>query len=262
MGGGAVGEFLNQWPPCTRYLLLLSVAIPLSVRLGIISAYDLLFSTPMLYKRMQLWRLVTPFFFCAVNLNYLHALYVRFNYSLLLERSSDFAGNGADYLFFLLFSSLCTLIGGWALGLVVFWNSMTISIVYLWSRLHASSDVSLMFGIRFKAFWLPYAMIGLDCVNGVSPYVGALGILSGHAFYFLRFVWPKMRGGRDVLKTPVFLKRAFNAPGPLSGAKTGHSRQNAVVTGAGYTMYVPASRQDASERPAPLFVGKGRRVCD
>ncbi len=61
-------------------------------------------------------------------------------------------------------------------------------------------------------YWsLPYGLMASDVLQGgpgaALPHV--LGILSGHCYYFSKFIWPKM-GGEDWLIPPGFIARRLD----------------------------------------------------
>ena len=71
-----------------------------------------------------------------------------------------------------------------------------------------------MFGIlTFNAPYLPYVMLGFAVLVGNSPVMDIIGILIGHIYYFLEFVYPvvaEVRGWRvkRLLEPPALLRWA------------------------------------------------------
>jgi len=49
----------------------------------------------------------------------------------------------------------------------------------------------------------------LQAGNASAALPHVLGILSGHCYYFHKFIWPKM-GGEDWLNPPVFLSKRLD----------------------------------------------------
>lgn len=251
-----LSAFIHSIPPITRWLLLLSICIPVASRIGFVSPYLLIFSWKDL-KHFQLWRLLTPFFFSAVNLNYLYALFVRYTYSNMLE-SASFSSQEEDYLFFLLISCICILIGGSLVGLKAFWSSLNICIVYLWSKLNSERQVSFMFGIQFKAFYLPFAMALIDLITGASYWNSVIGIGASHLYYFGQFVYPTSRNGKKLFCTPSFLKSFYASlcKQPIKG-------QTKFVRSvpSGYTVYEPTNvARNFQSTSTNKFQGKGRKL--
>ena len=57
----------------------------------------------------------------------------------------------------------------------------------------------------------------LQAGNAAAALPHILGIMSGHFYYFHKFIWPKM-GGEDWLAVPDFLVRRLD-PGTDGGAR-------------------------------------------
>ena len=55
-----------------------------------------------------------------------------------------------------------------------------------------------------QAFYLPWAMLGLDVVFGSPLVTDLLVIIAGHLYYFLPVLHP-LSGGRNILKTPFWV---------------------------------------------------------
>lgn len=86
--------------------------------------------------------------------------------------------------------------------MVTLWDSFSMVITYVWSRYFPDTVVSFLFGIRFKARFLPLALLAMDAVMGGGITGGLLGIGIGHLYYFLRDEWP---GGADFVRAPALL---------------------------------------------------------
>ena len=74
--------------------------------------------------------------------------------------------------------------------LVTLWDAYSMVITYVWSRYFSSQTVSFLFGIRFKARYLPLALLAMDAVMGGDMVGGLLGLIVGHMYWFLREEWP------------------------------------------------------------------------
>lgn len=77
-------------------------------------------------------------------------------------------------------------------------------------------------------YWsLPYGLMASDVLQGGAgaalPHV--LGILSGHFYYFHKFVWPRM-GGEDWLVAPNFLIRRLEGDSSMDVGRK--SMENAL----------------------------------
>ncbi|SGY82471.1 BQ5605_C009g05572 [Microbotryum silenes-dioicae] len=97
-----------------------------------------------------------------------------------------------------------------------------IMLVYLWSRLNPTVRLSLFGIITITAPYLPYALClfswalaGGGTGWGMGAIMGdALGLLTGHWWYFWTEVWKRERasGSRNWLETPRILVKLFDSP--------------------------------------------------
>ena len=81
---------------------------------------------------------------------------------------------------------------------------MVLSVLYVWCQFNRDTIVSFWFGTRFKAIYLPWILVAFNMVlrgGGINELVG---ILVGHAFYFLAFQYPQEHG-TTILTTPSIL---------------------------------------------------------
>ncbi len=113
-------------------------------------------------------------------------------------------------------------------GQPFFAPSVVTSMLHVLSRSMPHQKVKwLIFTVPYWS--LPYGLMASDVLQGGAgaalPHV--LGILSGHFYYFHKFVWPKM-GGVDWLVAPDFLVRRLEG-GSGSGSDVGRkSVENAL----------------------------------
>ncbi|SAM05119.1 hypothetical protein [Absidia glauca] len=206
-------EFLrwyNGMPPVTKTLLTTTAVLTLSSAVRLINADRLYLIWPFVYRKLQLWRLVTSFYTHSLGLSFAFDLYFMYTYSTKLE-TDVFQGQTADYVYFLLLTSgVQLLLDGLFQNLLVLSGAVVPTIMYLWSRHYADQQVTFMFGLQFKAIFLPWVIAGYEYVasGGQVPYSTLYGIASAHLYYYLKTINPG-RGGRHYLTTPGFLQRLF-----------------------------------------------------
>jgi hypothetical protein len=168
-----------------------------------------------------------------VNLGFLFSLYFRYQYSLYLE-TLQFAGQPADYLWFLLMNITLLSILNAYMGMSVMWEGFSMAIVHVWSQYNKAVTVNFMFGLRFPAVYLSGVMAIYSLVMGGDVLGTLMGIFVGHFFYF----------GKEILgrQNPRLL-RAFEAP-PLLRRLVGNIGKLApgqtVTKGEGYTVHAPS----------------------
>lgn len=77
-----------------------------------------------------------------------------------------------------------------AVELISLWDAYSMVITYVWSRYFSAQTVSFLFGIRFKARYLPLALLAMDAIMGGNVVGGIMGIVIGHLYWFLKEEWP------------------------------------------------------------------------
>lgn len=90
--------------------------------------------------------------------------------------------------------------------------------VYVWGRSPENADVRMGFlgVLPFSAPYLPWVLLLFSFVIGNPIETDLLGIVVGHIYYFLEFVYPvvaEIRGWRTrrILCTPLFLHHLFGS---------------------------------------------------
>ncbi|KAI9146595.1 Der1-like family-domain-containing protein [Paraphysoderma sedebokerense] len=212
-------QWFNSLPIITRTLFGATVGCTL---LGsfLISPYTMILYWPKIFKELQIWRLASCFFVSKLGLNWAINLYFLYRHSLDLERDT-FAGRTADYSYFVLLVMSFCLAGGYVMKFAVLGESLTLAIVYLWAQYHPEMVVNFMFGMRFKALYLPWVLVGWDLLmTGGLPLSKIMGIIAGHGYYYLDTIYPAA-SGRRLINTPSFLRRYFYNDGPRQGGFSG-----------------------------------------
>lgn len=181
-------------------------------QLELLSPFQLYFNPHLVFRKFQVWRLVTNFlFFGPLGFSFFFNMLFVFRYCRMLEEGS-FRGRTADFVFMFLFGGvLMTLLG--LLGSLFFLGqALTVMLVYVWSRRNPQVRVNFFGLLTFQAPFLPWALMGFSLLLGNSILVDLLGIAVGHIYYFLEDVLPNQPGGKRLLLTPSFLKLLLDAP--------------------------------------------------
>ncbi|XP_006903080.1 PREDICTED: derlin-3 [Elephantulus edwardii] len=208
---GLVAEFL-QVPAVTRAYTAACVLTTAAVQLDVLSPFQLYFNPHLVFRRFQVWRLITSFlFFGPLGFNSLFNLLFVFRSCRLLEEGF-FRGRRADFVFMLLFGGFLTTVLGLLGSLAFLGQALTDMLVYVWSRRSPRVAVDF-FGLTFQAPFLPWVLMGFSLLLGNSILVDLLGIIVGHIYYFLEDVFPNQPGGKRLLLTPRFLKLLLDNPG-------------------------------------------------
>jgi hypothetical protein len=134
------------------------------------------------------------------------------------------------------------------------------TIIYLWSKHNSQVIVNFMFGIKFPAMYLPLVLGLMDFVMAGDLYGPLVGILVGHAYYFLSEIY--------VRKDPRWRTR-LQAPGWLKGMVPKHQPLGASQGFQGFSVQRPeqsfGGRANAGTAPeAPpgfkAFAGKSQKL--
>jgi len=89
-------------------------------------------------------------------------------------------------------------------------SSLTMMTVYVWGRRNPHTRVNILGIFPFSAPYLSYVLLGLGVLlGGFSIEDDVMGILAGHVYFFFEDVYPRLRPGRRLLKTPAIFKTFF-----------------------------------------------------
>lgn len=196
-------------PPITRYYTMASLVLSLLVQCDILTPYQLFFSWHTAFRKAQYWRFATTFlFFGKLSVDFLFHLFFMSRYSRMLEES--YARRTVEFAWMMgIMSAGLLLLSPFApdpfLG-----SPLSFTLTYIWSRRHSAVEMSFLGLFNFSAAWLPVVLIGFSVVvNSRIPTADILGLIVGHAYYFLEDVWPEYEasGGKHWLGCPTILKR-------------------------------------------------------
>ncbi|ORZ00081.1 Der1-like family-domain-containing protein [Absidia repens] len=205
-------RWYNSMPTVTKAIMTASTLLTVSSTLRLIKMDRLALIWPLVLKKYEFWRLLSTFYTSHLNLSFIFNLYFMYMYSTRLE-TEVFQGQTADYVYFLLLTNGTQLVLDKVFENVFFLSGALVpSLMYLWSRHFPNQIVSFMFGLRFKAIFLPWVVAGYEYVanNGRVPYSTLYGIGSAHLYYYFKSIYPT-RGGRRYLDTPRFFQRLFRS---------------------------------------------------
>ncbi|XP_068952772.1 derlin-3 isoform X2 [Petaurus breviceps papuanus] len=207
---GLAAEFW-QVPAVTRAYTAACVLTTAAVQLEFITPFQLYFNPDLIFRKFQVWRLVTNFlFFGPLGFSFFFNMLFLYRYCRMLEEGS-FRGRTADFVFMFLFGGVLITLFGLLASLFFLGQAFTIMLVYVWSRRNPYLRMNF-FGLHFQAPFLPWVLMAFSLLLGNSVLVDLLGIAVGHIYYFLEDVFPNQPGGKRLLLTPSFLKLLFDAP--------------------------------------------------
>lgn len=209
----AISSTLNKYHailPLTRlYITLIGIVSLISLVLGDEATQGLLALDPIrTFSGLELWRPLTAASFLGPpSIGWLMNAYYLFEYGSSLEKAF---GTAQHVLFLFVQISLLTVLSA-LLGQPFFGSSMITAMLHVLSRSMPKQKVKwLIFTVPYWS--LPYGLMASDVLQGqniVAAVPHIMGILTGHFYYFHKFVWPKL-GGEDWLSPPDLLVRRFD----------------------------------------------------
>lgn len=208
----SVQEYWNALPPITKGYLVLILGTTGGFTFGLVNPQRLFFSTELILKDFELWRVFTNFlFFGKFSFGFL------FNLMLIARFGSGYENDpfptsvhrgSVDYLFAILVMSTVLLVIGTLMNVAFLGQSLMFGLVYLWSRRNPLAPVSV-WGFKFSGKYLPWVYMAFGVLTGGSPMPDILGLVAAHFFYFLVEVLP-VKLDRNVLTTPDFVVSICN----------------------------------------------------
>lgn len=201
-------EYYKSLPPISKAYGTLCLFSTVLVRLHIVDGNFLVLYYPWVFKKFEVWRLFTSFFFLGpFSINFGIRLLMIARYGVMLEKGA-FDKRTADFLWMMIFGAISLLVvsvipvfNTYALGI-----PMVSMLVYVWSRENPNAQINIYGLFQLRAFYLPWVMLLLDVIFGSSLKPGLLGIMVGHLYYFFSVLHP-LATGKNYLKTPKWVHR-------------------------------------------------------
>lgn len=204
----SVEDWYKQLPIVTRTYVTLAFLTTAGCALEIITPYNIYFNANLIFKKGELWRLMTNFFFFGkFGLDFVFHMFFLIKYCKSLEEGS-FRGRSADFLWMLLFGGVLLTSFAPFVDITFLGSSLTFMMVYVWGRRHQFVNLSFLGIFNFTAPYLPWVLLAFSLMLGNSPVVDLMGMAAGHVYYFLEDVYPRMSGRRP-LRTPGLIKAIF-----------------------------------------------------
>lgn len=213
-GQGAGGVDLMSWymeiPVVSRLYLTGAFLTTTACAVDLVTPFSLYFNWDLIFTQGQVWRLITTYlFFGAFSIDFLFHMYFLVRYCRLLEEG-DFRGRTANFVLMLLFGvTAMTLVASYT-GVHFLGSALTFMMVYVWGRRNEDVKMSFLGFFTFHAPYLPYVMLGFSVLLGNSVTIDLIGIVVGHFYYFLEYVYPvlaEVRGwpAKRLMEPPVLL---------------------------------------------------------
>ncbi|BGO91892.1 hypothetical protein NBRC10512_007683 [Rhodotorula toruloides] len=203
---------LRKIPPFTRYTIFGVLGATLPTLLHLVSPYHLAFVPHRIAQNWELQRLVLPFLFGGGGLNLVFSLIMLYR-SLNELEEGHFQRRLADMTW--AFILICGMIIGLNTPLQTpfLFNPFMMAVIHLWAQTHSANQVNLYGIITIPAPYFPFAMLGMDLLNGGPSAVlrSFTGMVAAHAYYFLSVIYPRQNGGRQ----PALVRSLLTPPQTL-----------------------------------------------
>jgi Derlin-2/3 len=226
------GEWYQTLPPISKAYGTLCLIATAAFQLGLYNPMHIALIYEFAIFRFQVWRLILNFFFLGkFSINFGIRLLMIARYGVQLE-SGPFQRRTADFLWMMIFGALSLLILS---AIPIFTSpflgvSLVFMLLYIWSREFPTANISIYGLVTLKAFYLPWAMLGMDVIFGSPITPDLLGIVAGHLYYFFTVLHP-LAGGKTFLKTPRWVHKIVARWG--IGAPTNRTQTQADTRAGG-----------------------------
>ncbi|KAF8122572.1 Der1-like family-domain-containing protein [Boletus edulis] len=248
---------INKIPPVTRFLVLSSLGVTIPAIVGFVSMHKLVFITPLITKKWEVWRAYTSLFFGTTGLGYLFHLIMLYRNSNSLE-TTHYERRSSDYAWQLFLASLGVIALNRPFGSVVHDHAFLNCLTYLMCALAPpGAQTSVMGLITIPVKYFPYALLAIDVLNGRAS-ESLSGMIVGHLWWW--FVWGAGTGAGGV-EQGRFAGLAL-APRWLRGLFGEHEGERRATNRGGYQVHAPRQRaeQAAGGRATGYSWGSGQRL--
>ncbi|KIM42172.1 hypothetical protein M413DRAFT_444636 [Hebeloma cylindrosporum] len=254
---------IRKIPPVTRFVCGSSLGVTGSVILGAVAPYTVLFVKDFVFKRLQLWRLYTAFFFGGGGIQYIFEFVMLYRTVNDLETKS-YSNRSADFAWQLFWACGGILATTLPLRTYIFTRPLLVSLIYLYSALAPPGSMTSIMGLLTVPIqYYPYIMIGLDFIMGGPQAAGqaVAGAVVGHAWWWS--VWGAGLGGQGPLASysaaPQWLRNFFGERGPANQPPAAGGTAAGLAQGG---VHVTAPRRPAENAGASTGHrwGSGQRL--
>ena len=201
--------FFQQSPIITKIITLSSIGISLLTWSEIVSPYSLYLNYNLTFKKFQIWRIFTNFFYFGnFSLSLVFHMLIYFRNSKLLEKKI-FKGSAPDYLFFILFCMIFLLIFNIFAKILFLSQSLGFAMTYYWGRKSKTTVVEFMGVFSFRAPYLPFFYLIISFLLQSDFKNDLYGLFIGHIYFFLKEILPRIKSVKNIkiLETPKFFVR-------------------------------------------------------
>ena len=174
-----MGSFLEWYlevPVVTRFYMTSSVLTTAACSLELLSPFSLYFNFHLVFMKLQLWRLLTNFFFFgSLGVDFLFHMFFLVRYCRLLEEG-EFRGRTLDFVVMLGFGAGVMLLFAPLLSVHFLGSSLAFMMVYVWGRRNDAVRMSFLGLFPFTAPYLPWVLLAFSVLLGNPATTDLVGI--------------------------------------------------------------------------------------
>eukprot|EP00477_Mikrocytos_mackini_P002576 GAHX01002920.1.p1 GENE.GAHX01002920.1~~GAHX01002920.1.p1 ORF type:complete len:251 (+),score=18.84 GAHX01002920.1:39-791(+) len=234
-----IDRFLSTIPPVSAVLIYLTCALTLISSLNMRYVYKFIFNFELVYKELEIHRLITPFF-TQVLTKPIEFLYVVIFLHTLVKLEQAFISTNkktSDFVFMLLFICTLLLLGTAILPAYLLGYELSMALVVVYSRLAPDIVWSLygIFNVRNKYY--PLVTILVSFGNSAERFKrGVLAAMVGYLYFFMTTGIVNFNRGKYKnlkINTPNIFKRIFDSNNDVNRGNTMTFSSQSVRNGNG-----------------------------
>jgi len=255
-------EFYRSLPPVIKTYGTVCFMVTVGYQLGLIPLTWIYLDFALVGRKFQIWRLLTNFFFLGgFSIQFAVRLLMLARYGVELEKT--YVNRTADFLWMIMISMTAFLAVSLALPfyrLPFLSGSLVFMLLYLWSREFPTAKISLMGVLTLQGLWMPFGLLAINVMMGGSILSDVVGIVVGHAYYFLTILHPRVTG-RHYLQTPAWVHNLvgkWTTAGPPAFSPPPPPSTTGAVYGLSGPVVAPTPVAQGSARSA--FTGRSYRL--
>jgi Derlin-2/3 len=137
-------QWYRQMPVVTRSYLTLSFLTTAGCALELISPFSVYYNSNLIFRKGQVWRLATNFFFFgSLGMDFVFHMFFLSRYCRLLEEGT-FRGRSGDFFWMLVFGAAALSAVAPFVNIQFLGSSLTFMMVYVWGRRNRYVNMSFL----------------------------------------------------------------------------------------------------------------------
>ena len=204
-----------QAPPITRSWVSASVVMALLTSSKVIDPRDICFSEPMVLHEGQWWRLIANFFYMgdAVKSIFFWVQLHHFWECCKMLELVKYRWEPADFIKLIVTNAFFLLCLKQLFPSTIFLGTpMVMAFLYMYAREYEMQVMNLLGFFSIRCGWLPFAQMLQDYLQMGDVTPNALGLISGHTYFYLSEVKPRLELPEQLTLDDIYQLLAFGKP--------------------------------------------------